>query len=87
MKKAGRILSATGATLLLFAFFGLRAQDPPPGQDTRPIGRPDTDYMSQWANRNTKALGLGGEDKVFKKLAGQPRVNWAVRSAARHILD
>ena len=87
MKETARLPAAIGATLLLCAFFGLRAQDPPPGQDGRPIRRPDTDYMSQWANRNTKSLGIGGEDKIFKKLSGQPQVNWAVRSAVRHILD
>jgi hypothetical protein len=87
MRKSVRLLPAFAAPLVFCAFFGLSAQDPPSGQDSQPIRRPDTDYMSQWSNRNTKALGLGGEDKMYRKLVNQPRVNWAIRAAARHILD
>ena len=74
--------------VLLTAFLGLRSQEAPPqaGQDAPPVKRPATDYMSTLLSRNTKPLGLK-EDKTLQRLLRQSAAVWAVRTAARHVLD
>ncbi len=57
-----------------------------PIQQTYPVNKPKYDYMSTFLSRNTKPLGLK-EDLVLKKLLREPSIKWAIRSAARHILD
>jgi hypothetical protein len=86
MKRGKVCLVALAAPFVLGALFALRSQDPPPGQDSQPIRRPDTSYMGQWMNRNTRPLGLRG-DQAHARLIEQPRINWAIRASVRHILD
>lgn len=54
-----------------------------PRQDTK---KPQTDYMSRIAGRNTDPLGLK-ENPALDKLMQQPSIKWAIRSAKRHILN
>jgi len=82
MKGRRRILAFPAVAALAL----LASQDPPPAQDTQPIRPPDTSYMSQWLNRNTRPLGLQ-EDSRYARLAEQPRIIWAIRASGRHVLD
>jgi hypothetical protein len=86
MKRLGRILLFIAAPLVLGSVLTLRSQDSPSGQDNQPIRRPPTDYMSTWMNQNTRPLGLR-ENRKYARLINQPRINWAIRASARHILD
>jgi hypothetical protein len=70
---------------ILFVFY-LRAQDVNPGQQTEPAKKPAYDYMSTFLMRNTKPLGLKANE-ALDRLLKQPSINWAIRAAARHILD
>jgi len=79
-------MAAAAAPFLLGGFLLVRSQDAPSGGDGQPIRRPDTSYMSQWLNRNTKPLGLQ-EDRRYARLIGQPRISWAIRASVRHILE
>jgi len=86
MRRLKRFLPALAAPFFLGVFFLLRSQDVPPGQDSQPIRRPDTSYMGQWLNRNTKPLGLQ-ENPRYARMIEQPRINWAIRASVRHILE
>jgi hypothetical protein len=75
------------ASIVLAVVLGGQSQDAPPGQEAEPARRPPTDYMRTFLLSNTRPLGLGREDKTYRRLVNQPRINWAFRAAARHILD
>lgn len=57
-----------------------------PIEESIPIKKPKTDYLSTFLSRNTKPLGLK-EDLVLKKLLKEASIKWAIRAGARHILD
>jgi hypothetical protein len=57
-----------------------------PSPQETPVKKPKYDYMSTFLSRNTSPLGLK-EDIFLKQLLKQPRINWAIRASARHILD
>lgn len=82
--KAGRIVLLLVSSLLFV--FSLCPQDINPGQQNEPPKKPVLDYMSTFLSRNTKPLGLK-EDQALQRLLKQPSIKWAVRAAARHILD
>ncbi|MCX6564718.1 MAG: hypothetical protein NTU60_14125 [Candidatus Aminicenantes bacterium] len=42
--------------------------------------------MNAIIQRNTKPLGLK-DNPILTRLNKQPRISWAVRAVARHILD
>jgi len=70
-----------------FLVFSLSPQDLNPGRQTEtPVKKPGADYMSEIISRNTKPLGLT-DNPTLTSLLKQPSINWAVRAAARHILD
>jgi hypothetical protein len=70
---------------LLFVFF-LRAQDVNPGQKNEPPKKSPTDYMSLILSRDTQPLGLKVDRNLERNLR-KPSIQWAIRAAARHILD
>jgi hypothetical protein len=57
-----------------------------PSPQETPVKKPKYDYMSAFLSRDTSPLGLK-EDILLKKLLRQPRIKWAIRASARHILD
>jgi len=57
-----------------------------PRPQTEPPQKAVSDYMNAIIQRNTKPLGLK-DNPVLTRLNKQPRISWAVRAVARHILD
>jgi hypothetical protein len=57
-----------------------------PSPQESPVKNPKGDYMSKFLSMNTNPLGLK-EDIFLKKILKQPRIKWAIRASARHILD
>ncbi len=73
------------AFVVLFLAVGSAPQAVNPGlQD--PARKPPADYMETFLSRNTRALGLK-ENKLITRLMKQPSIDWAIRSAGRHVLD
>ena len=78
-----------GLVLVFSGLLGLSSgsQDLKPGQQTEPpVKKIPNDYMNTAMGRNAKALGLK-DDQTLSKMLKEPSINWAVRAAARHILD
>jgi hypothetical protein len=65
---------------------GLHSQDAAPARPNEPTRKQSTDYMSSVLQRDTNQLGLK-EDPALTKLLKQPSIDWAIRAAARHILN
>lgn len=57
-----------------------------PGPQSEPPKKAVSDYMNAIIQRNTKPLGLR-DNPILTRLNKQPRISWAVRAVARHILD
>jgi hypothetical protein len=72
-------------TSLAFVFV-LRAQDVNPGQQKEPPKKSPSDYMSLILSRDTQPLGLK-IDRTLERNLRKPSIQWAIRAAARHILD
>jgi hypothetical protein len=88
MKKSLRIMG-TVAFLMVTAVPVLsppRQDNPQTPPQNEPVKKPPDDYMSRIMSRNTKPLGFK-DDQALKRLLAEPSINWAVRAAARHILD
>jgi hypothetical protein len=56
------------------------------GPQEDPSKKRTYDYMNTILSRNTKSLGLK-ENRALDRLLKQPGIYWAIRAAARHILD
>jgi hypothetical protein len=81
-----KIISWLALFLLQSLFLVIFARDFPLIQQSEPVKKQATDYMSDFLSRNTKPLGLK-EDRRLERLLKQPAINWAIRAGARHILD
>ncbi|MGA2587944.1 MAG: hypothetical protein ABSF88_13090 [Candidatus Aminicenantales bacterium] len=82
-------ISGIGMVLVLSGLLGLSSgpQDLKPGQQTEPpVKKTPNDYINTALGRNAKALGLK-DDQTLSRMFKEPSINWAVRAAARHILD
>lgn len=82
-------ISGIGMVLIFSGLLGLSSgsQDLKPGQQTEPpVKKTPNDYMNTAIWRNAKALGLK-DDPTLSRMLKEPSINWAVRAAARHILD
>jgi hypothetical protein len=66
-----------------FLLFDSGARSP---KSYRDPGRPQDDYMSALLARNADPIGLK-ENPELQELLNQPTIKWAVRSAAKHVLD
>jgi hypothetical protein len=67
-------------------FLALSAPAGGPFPQNEPPKKAVSDYMNAIIQRNTKPLGLK-DNPILTRLNKQPRISWAVRVVARHILD
>jgi hypothetical protein len=70
----------------LFLAFSLSSPGIHPLPQSEPPKKAVSDYMNAIIQRNTKPLGLK-DNPILTRLNKQPRISWAVRAVARHILD
>ena len=70
----------------LILVFSLYSPGVNPLPQSEPPKKAVSDYMNAIIQRNTKPLGLK-DNPILTRLNKQPRISWAVRVVARHILD